>query len=95
MNKVVMPALIRKRTQIPASIEKIHYADLSDGLDEVSGVVSLLNSLTEVERKILINKIYTETLDNLTVDDNMSPDQNDLVGISHPHGVPFNLIYYL
>lgn len=45
--KHIFPVLIQARTEIPANLSHIHYADLSQGMEDI---ITLMNALTVAER---------------------------------------------
>src|SRR5690554_6512733 len=47
--KPVIPVLIQARTEIPETLKHLHYADLSEGMEDI---VTLLNALTVAERQL-------------------------------------------
>src|SRR5690606_21775040 len=46
--KHLFPVLIQARTEIPSSLSHIHFADLSQGMEDI---ITLMNALTIAERK--------------------------------------------
>ncbi len=46
--KHIFPVLIQARTAIPGSLSQIHYADLSEGMEDI---ITLMNALTVAERQ--------------------------------------------
>ena len=46
--KHIFPVLIQARTVVPDSLKQIHYADLSDGMEDM---ITLMNALTIAERQ--------------------------------------------
>lgn len=51
--KCLVPVLIQARTEIPASLSHIHYADLSESMDDIG---TLMDSLTVAERNLLTRR---------------------------------------
>jgi formylglycine-generating enzyme required for sulfatase activity len=46
--KHIFPVLIQARTEIPESLSHLHYADLSEGMEDI---ITLMNALTIAERR--------------------------------------------
>lgn len=51
-NKAILPVLIDEKTPLPEELREVQYADLSKGLNDMTAVTSLLNSVYVMEKQL-------------------------------------------
>lgn len=93
IEKIIVPVIIRRGTQVPKYLNHIHYVDLSEGLDVVHRIVELMNALFEAERECA--RIQSSlTSEDLSEEDHVPPHvdpTNNSLDVSLPYNYTFRL----